>query len=140
MQYATVSYATTADLISNVFAAELPTLTPIAQRADQILNSIDRIALLFAGPPPIDLVSLGGESPPALRLKRRLVINVDNPAGAAIVRDALHENTGPTSLIAITAHHSYEHLGQVAAAVREITTEPEILSPIRRRYILGRLP
>lgn len=139
MRYATVAYGTTADLISNVFANELPPLLLIAQRAEQILAEINRSAPLFTGPPPVDLVSLGSDSPPALRLKGRLVINTDHPAGAAIARDALQENSGPTSLIAIAARHAYEQLTQVAAAVREITAEPEVLSPIRRRFIRSHL-
>jgi hypothetical protein len=80
-------------------------------------------------------VRLGSDSPPALRLKCRLVINTDHPAGAAIARDALSENHGPTSLIAIAARHAYEQLTEVAAAVRNSAAEPEILSPIRRRFI-----
>jgi hypothetical protein len=139
MRYATVAYGTTADLISAVFVNELPPLIPIGQRAEQVLAEIKRTAPLFTGPPPVDLVRLGSDSPPALRLKDRLVINTDHPAGAAIARDALRENGGPTSLIAIAARHAYEQLTQVAAAVREITAEPEVLSPIRRRFIRSRL-
>jgi hypothetical protein len=135
MRFASVTYGTTADLISAVFASELPPLVPIAPKAEQILSGITRAAPLFTGPPPVDLVQLGKDSPPALRLKDRLVINTDNPAGAAIVKDALLENSGPASLIAIAARHAYEQLTQVAAVVREITVEPEILSPIRRRFI-----
>jgi len=139
MRYATVAYGTTADLISAVFSNDLPQLIPIGQKAEQILAEIKRTAPLFTGPPPVDLVRLGSDSPPALRLKDRLVINTDHPGGAAIARDALRENGGPTSLIAIAARHAYEQLTQVAAAVREITTEPEVLSPIRRRYIRSHL-
>jgi hypothetical protein len=139
MRFAPSAYGTTADLISAVFAGELPALIPLAPRADRILAQIDRTAPLFTGPPPVDLVTLGSDSPPALRLKSRLVINIDHPAGAAIARDALLENRGPTSLIAITARHAYEQLTEVAAAVRQITGVPEVLSPIRRRFIRGHL-
>jgi hypothetical protein len=128
-------YGTTADLISNVFSSELPTLVHLAQRAEQILAQIERIAPLFTGPPPVDLARLGSDSPPALRLKGRLVINIDHPMGAAIARDAVDENHGPTSLISLTARHAYEQLTEVAATVREITAGPEILSPVRRRFI-----
>jgi len=135
MRFAPVAYGTTGDLISAVFANELPPLVPISAKAEQILAAITRIAPLFTGPPPVDLVRLGSDSPPALRLKSRLVINTDNPKGAAIAQDALRENRGPTSLIAITARHAHEQLTEVAAAVREISVEPEILSPVRRRFI-----
>lgn len=140
MQYASPSYGTTADLITAVFADELPSLTPIIQRADHILANVDRTAPLFTGPPPIDLVSFGVDSPPALRLKHRLMINIDHPAGAAIVRDALDRNGGPVSLIALAAEHAYEQLTQVAATVREISASPEVFSPIRRRFIRSCLP
>lgn len=135
LRHAPPSYGTTADLISTVFANELPPLIPLAQRAEQILTAIARSAPLFTGPPPIDLVRFGSDSPPALRLKNRLVINTDHPKGAAIVRDVLSENRGAASLIAMTARHAHEQLSEVAAAVREITGEPEILSPVRRRFI-----
>lgn len=135
MKFAPVAYGTTADLISAVFAKELPPLVPIAARAEHILAAITRTAPLFTGPPPVDLVRLGSDSAPALRLKSRLVINMDHPKGAAIARDVLRENRGPTSLIAITARHAHEQLTEVAAAVREIAVEPEILSPVRRRFI-----
>lgn len=141
MRFAPAAYGTTAQLISAVFAAEIPTLVPVAERAEQILAEVSRTAPLFTGPPPVDLVRLGADSPPALRLrKRRLVINTDNPKGAAIALDALNENHGAKALIAITARHAYEQLTEVAAAVREITAEPEILSPVRRRFIRSHLP
>jgi hypothetical protein len=139
MRYATATYGTTADLISAVFSKDLPQLIPINQKAEQILSEISRTAPLFTGPPHVDLARLGSESPPALRLKHRLIINTDHPGGAAIVSDALRENGGQTSLIAIAARHAYEQLTQVAAAVRETSTEPEVLSPIRRRYIRSHL-
>jgi hypothetical protein len=140
MKFAPATFGTTADLISKVFASELPTITPIAPNAESIIENIKRSAPLFTGPPLVDLVRLGNESPPVLRLKNRLVINTDNPAGAAIVQDVLRDNGGPISLITITARHAYQQLTEVAAAVREITAKPEILSPIRRRYIRSHLP
>jgi hypothetical protein len=140
MRFAPPAYGTTADLISAVFAGEIPPLVSVAATAEQILAAVSQTAPLFTGPPPVDLVRLGADSPPALRLKSRLVINADHPDGAAIARDALSENRGPTALIAITARHAYEQLTEVAAAVREITAEPEILSPVRRRFIRSQLP
>ena len=135
MRFAPIIYGTTADLISAVFADELPPIVAISEKAETILANIDCIAPLFTGPPPVDLVRLGSDSPAALRLKNRLVINADNPKGAAIARDALHENSGAASLIGITARHAHEHLQEVAASVRKISVEPEILSPVRRRFI-----
>ena len=140
MKFAPRAYGTTADLISAVFADELPPIAAISARAEDVLATIDRTAPLFTGPPPVDLVRLGSDSPPALRLKNRLLINIDNPKGAAIVRDALRENRGATSLIAITAHHAHQYLQEVAAAVRRISTGQEILSPVRRRFIRKCLP
>ena len=135
MRHANRSFNTTADLISEVFATELPPLVPIVARADQILNDIDRIAPLFTGPPAVDLVKLGHDSPPVLRLRARLIINVDHEAGRALVQDALRVNAGPISLVESAARHTYEQLTQVAATVRGVSTEPEILGPIRRRFI-----
>lgn len=140
MRYASAAYATTADLISSVFAAEIPPLISVTTKAEQVLANISRSAPLFTGPPSVDLVRLGEDSPPALRLKNRLVINTDNPKGSSIVQDALIENHGASALIAITARHAHEQLTEVAAVVREITSEPEILSPVRRRFIRSKLP
>jgi len=139
MRYAGSSFGTTADLISNAFKDELPEFIPVGSRADAILADVGRVAPLFTGPPPIDLVSLGPETPPALRLQRRLVINIDNPSGRKIVEQVLESNAGAELLVWIVARHAYEQLTQVAAVVNEIATGPEILSPVRRRYIRSRL-
>ena len=139
MKFAPTSYRTTAQLISAVFASELPPLNPLTpQSAESILGAIEHTAQLFTGPPAVDLVRLGAESPPALRLKKRLVINIDNSAGKAIVEEALHENRGRRSLIAIAASHAYQQLTEIAAAVRD-DEKAEILSPVRRRFIRGHL-
>jgi len=135
MRYSGAAFATTADLITNVFGNKLATLKPISNHAEEILTGIARIAPLFTGPPPIDLVRIGRDAPPALRLAKRLVINVEHPAGAVIVDEVLKTNTGPDSLIGIAARHAYEQLTQVAAVVRDIAGEAEILSPVRRRFI-----
>lgn len=140
MRYAGSSFGTTADLIANAFLDELPELIPVAQEADSILSNLSRVAPLFTGPPPIDLVRLGAETPAAIRLGHRLVINIDNKAGRAIVTEVLESNAGATTLIGIVARHAYEQLTQVAAVVKEVTVEAEILSPVRRRFIRSRLP
>ena len=62
-------FGTTADLLTNVFAAELPLLVPVVNEAEQILANIEPVAPLFTGPPAVDLVRLGSESPPVLRCK-----------------------------------------------------------------------
>lgn len=139
MRFAPAAYGTTADLISAVFTAEIPHLIPVGAKAEQILADVSRTSPLFTGPPPVDIVRLGADSPPALRLKSRLVINTDHPKGAAIALEALSENRGAATLIGITARHAHEQLTEVAAAVREITAEPEILSPVRRRFIRSQL-
>jgi len=135
MRFAPAVFGTTADLISTVFSRELPPLVSLTANADQVLGGIQQSAPLFTGPPFVDLVRLGAESPPALRLKSRLVINIDNPKGAAIARGALKENRGPAVLYELVAQNAYEQLTEVAAALREMRTEPEILSPVRRRFI-----
>lgn len=140
MRYAGSAFGTTADLITNVFKRELRHFVSVVSEAETILMDVERVAPLFTGPPPIDIVCLGAETPAALRLKRRLVINIDNDAGRAIVRKVLDSNVGAESLVGIVARHAYEQLTQVAAVVNEITSEPEILSPVRRRYIRSRLP
>lgn len=135
MRFAGAAFATTADLITNVFGSELPPLIPVSSQAEEILSKIARIAPLFTGPPAVDLVRLGSDSPPALRLAKRLVINVEHPAGAAIVEEVVKTNNGPASLIGIAAKHAYEQLTQVAAVVKDISADSEVLSPIRRRFI-----
>ena len=128
-------FGTTADLLSNVFAAELPPLVPLVNEAEQILAEIKPVAPLFTGPPAVDLVRLGQDSQPVLRLKKRLIINLDHGSGKALVEDVLSANNGPISLVGSAARHTYEQLTQVAAVVRDITAESEVLGPIRRRFI-----
>lgn len=107
----------------------------IAAQAEQILTRVDSIAPLFTGPPRVDLVRLGHDSLPVLRLHNRLIINIDHAAGKALTVDALRVNAGPMSLVESAARHAYAQLTQVAAAVRKTSAEPEILGPIRRRFI-----
>ena len=135
MRYAGRSFSTTADLISSVFASELPPLVSLTAEAERILEQINPVAPLFTGPPVVDLIRIGADSPPVLRLQSRLIINLDHEAGRALVKDAVRENNGPISLVGSAARHTHEQLTQVAAVVREITAEPEILGPIRRRFI-----
>ena len=140
LRHASRSFGTTADLISSVFSDQLPPLVPIAQRAEQLLAQIEEVARLFTGPPTVDLVRLGGDSLPVLRLKGRLIINVDHESGRALVRTVLAQNSGPMGLVAAAARHTHEQLTQVAAVARSIGGEPEILGPIRRQYVLGLVP
>lgn len=139
MRYANRSFGTTAELITTVFVAELPPLVFIVKEAMQILSEISVVACLFTGPPTVDLVRIGPDSQPALRLKKRLIINLDHEAGRKLVEDALRENNGPISLVASAARHTYEQLTQVAAVVASISAQPEILGPIRRQFIKGLL-
>ena len=128
-----------ADLVSTVFAEELPQLIPLAPNAEGVLAKVKPVATLFGGSPSVDLVSIGSDSPPVLRLQSQLILNIDHPKGRAIVADTLTENTGRWSLIAITARHSHEHISQVAAAVRDSSAGQEILGLVKRRFIRGLL-
>ena len=135
MRYAIRSFGTTSELISSVFLDDMPDLIPISKRAEQILGGIEQVARLFLGPPTVDLVRIGSDSLPVLRLKDRLIINLDHDAGRMLVQDAVTENTGPSGLIGSAARHTYEQLAQVAAVVTSIKAEAEVLGPIRRQYI-----
>lgn len=135
MRYAPRSFGTTADLISTVFADELPQMVLIRRHAETILSSVTPVGRLFSGPPSVELVRLGPDSVAILRLERGLVINLDHEAGRGIVNDVLTENRGAVSLIESTARHAYEQLTQVAAVVTKIARAPEVLGPIRRRFI-----
>jgi hypothetical protein len=132
-------FATTADLISKVFANELPQLIPLARNAESVLAQVNPMATLFSGTPSVDLVKLGSDSPPILRLQSRLIINIDNSKGREIVEEAISENKGRWSLIAITARRSYEHISQVAAAIKDSSSDQEILGLVKRRFIRGLL-
>lgn len=140
MRYAASAFGTTADLITSVFASELPALTPIVSQAETILAQVRIVARMYTGSPSVDVVLLGSESPPALKLQERLVINVENPAGWRIVHDALRMNTGPTALISLAARHAYEQMGQVAAVIKDMEESEQVLSPMRREFIRKHLP
>ncbi len=139
LKYAGNSFATTADLITTVFADELPKLIQLAANAENILSELASVANLFTGSPSVDLVRYGSDGPPILRLQKRLVLNIDHSAGKAIVEEVLTANKGRWSLIEITARHSYEHISQVAAAVKDLPIEQEALGLVKRRFIRGLL-
>ena len=135
MRHAGYSYGTTAELIAGVFSDELPELVVIANQAEAILAEIQAIATLFHGPPPVELARLGVNSQPAVGLHKRLIINVDHEHGRALVEHVLTVNEGPMSLVGGAARHTYGQLTQVAAVVNRMDVEPEILGPVRRRYV-----
>ena len=129
------SFNTTADLILHVFFEELPSLVVVRKNAENILERIETVAPLFNGPPSVDLVELGNDSIPALRVHGRLLINIDRDEGKSLVKDVLQLNTGPMCLIEAAARHTYQQLTQVAAVVREAKEDPEVLGIVRRQYI-----
>ena len=133
-------YGTTADLIASVFANELPELVVVANQAEIILAEIQAVAILFHGPPPVELARLGANSQPAVGVHKRLIINVDHEDGRALVEHVLRVNEGPMSLVGGAARHTYQQLTQVAAVANRIDVEAEILGPIRRRYVRSIMP
>ena len=139
LKYAVNSFATTADLITTVFSDQLPEFISLNHKAEHVLSELASVANLFSGSPTVDLVRFGDDGPPVLKLRNRLIINIDNPAGKAIVEEVLNENKGRWSLIEITARYSYEHLTQVAAAVKDSPMEKEALGLVKRRFIRGLL-
>ena len=135
MRYANRAYGTTAQLIAHVFSSELPELVDVASEAETVLSEVQAIATLFHGPPSVELARLGAGSQPAVGLNKRLIINVDNEDGRALVEHALKVNEGAMSLVGGAARHAYQQLTQVAAVVNRMSGEPEILGPVRRRYV-----
>jgi hypothetical protein len=132
-------FSTTADLIAQVFASELPKFLPLASEAEKIIAAVQPAANLYGGATPVDLVRLESDSPPILRLSSRLIVNIDHSVGRAIVEDALAQNSGRWSLVEITARRSHEHLSQVAAALRESPVQREELGLVKRRFVRGLL-
>ena len=132
-------FSTTADLIAQVFASELPKFIPLASEAEKIIAAVQPAANLYGGPTPVDLVRIGSDSPPVLRLSARLIVNIDHSIGRAIVEDALTHNSGRWSLVEIIARRSHEHLSQVAAALRDSPVQREELGLVKRRFIRGLL-
>ena len=137
MRHSLSSFNTTADLITQVFQQELPHLINIANSADQILSEIKNITKLFSGPPSIELIQFGVDGAPILKLNKKLIINIDNPKAKIIVQEIIESNSGPMSLIGLTAIYAYDQLAPVASIIKDLDNKKEILSPIRRRYIKG---
>ena len=133
------SFGTTADLITQVFAEELPRLVLLTSAAAAILAGIECEATLYRTP-QTDLVKLGSDSPPVLRVGPRLLINIDCDAGRTLVDHTLRLNAGPMTMVGTAARHAYSQLTQVAAAIRDTPGDEEILGPVRRRYIRSLLP
>ncbi len=133
------SFATTADLITQVFADELPRLILLKHKAADILAAIESEATLYRTP-HTDLVKLGSDSPPVLRVGPRLLINIQSDAGRTLVAETLRLNRGPMTMVGTAARHAYPQLTQVAAALRDAPVDAEILGPVRRRYIRSLFP
>lgn len=128
-------FSTTADLIAQVFAAELPELKHIEPAAEALLAELDAIHSLYSGSEPIELVRLGEDGPPVLRVERRLLINLDDEIGPAIVRYAIDANRGRIALIEATAAVAPQYLSQVATIARAVSEDTEILGLVKRRFI-----
>ena len=128
-------FGTTADLILKVFEADFPDQVIVAQHANDIVTSIQPVAVLFTGPPTAHLVRLGDGAQPIVRVLDTLIINIDNQLGRAIALDALDADRGPISLVESTAKHAHRQLAHVATLARSIEGEPELIGPVRRRYI-----
>ena len=132
-------FGTTADLILKVFEADFPERTMVAQHANDIVASIQPVAVLFTGPPAAHLVRLRDGAQPIVRVLDRLIINIDHELGRAIVLDTLDANRGPISLVESTAKYAHRQLTHVAKLARDIDGESELIGPVRRRYIRGML-
>ena len=133
-------FATTADLILQVFAGEFPERVVVTETANDVIASIRPVAVLFTGPPAAHLIRLGDSAQPILRVMDKLLINIDHESGKAIVFDTLEANRGPISLVEGTARYASRQLLQVAAVATEsIVGEPELIGPVRQRYIRSEL-
>jgi len=132
-------FATTADLILTVFETEFPTRVIVAQHADNIIDSIQPVAVLFTGPPTAHLVRLRDGAQPIMRVLDKLIINIDHDLGRAIVSDTLDANRGPISLIESTAKYANSQLAHVANLAKMGNGDPELVGPVRRRYIRNML-
>lgn len=139
LPYTTRHFGTTADLILNVFQAKFPERASVADHADEIISTIRPVAVLFTGPPAAHLVRLGSDAQPIMCVLDKLIINIDDELGRAIVSDTLDANRGPISLIESTARYANHQLAHVADLAKGVDGEPELLGPVRRRYIRGML-
>ncbi len=137
LKHAPNAFGTTADLISQVFADELPEVIALKDGAEKVLSGVQAEVVLYSEPPPLELVRLGPDGPPILRLKDRLVINLETAKGKAIARDTIHMNRGRWAVIGVTAKHSAEHVQGVAKFIRESEVTDEVLGLVKRHYVRG---
>lgn len=129
-------FGTTADLISQVFSAEIPPLVSIAAQAESILLQVRRSASLYGGSIPIDLVRIGEDSPPVLKLNHRLILNLDTEIGRTIVQEVIQRNSGRWALVESVARLAHDYVSQVASAVREgAPAHQESLGLLKRRQL-----
>lgn len=133
------AFNTTADLITDVFRSELTELSPLEAHAETVLQHVEPVATLYGGAPSVQIVRIGSDSPPILRIRSRLLINLDHVQGKLIVSDAICQNSGRWSLLTIVAKHSYQHISEVAASIRESDATEERLGLVRRRFLRGLL-
>ncbi len=139
LQNVPMHYGTTADLIIHAFADRIPRLVKVSDVAEELLGEIAKVAPLLTGPPAVDLVKLGSDTAPILRLQSGLLVNIDHKAGISVLEDTLRENRGHPSLIACVARHAPDQLQDTAEMLLESPEKLEILSPLRRRFVRSKI-
>ncbi|MCY4239938.1 MAG: hypothetical protein OXC93_16600, partial [Rhodospirillaceae bacterium] len=139
LQNVSMPYGTTADLIIHAFADRIPKLVTVSNVAEELLGKIAKVAPLFSGPPSVDLVKLGRDTAPVLRLQGGLLVNIDHKAGISVLEETLQKNGGHPSLIACVARHAPDQLQDTAEMLLDSPEELEILSPLRRRFVKNKI-
>ncbi|MCY4304737.1 MAG: ATP-binding protein [Aestuariivita sp.] len=133
-----IDLGSTADLIFEVFKDIIPEFVNIPDIAEEILKKIAKEHQLLTGPPAVNLVQIGNDTAPVLRLQDRLLVNIDHEAGASILEETLEENRGHISLITYIAKHAPNQIQDALQILLNFPKEIEYISPIRRRFIIGR--
>jgi hypothetical protein len=129
-------FATTADLVTSQFKDELPKLQMIAPNAEAILDDLRVSYVLYTGEHPVELVALGEEAPPVLRVGQRLLVNTDVQLGRLFVLRCVELNRGRRGLIEIAADIMPQQLTSVVAVVKaEATDDDETFGLVKRRYV-----
>jgi hypothetical protein len=127
----------TADLLLNYFVGQLPELIRVEQIAQQVVTDTVRVAELFPSDPKVALVRLGEDGAPLIHASGELWINLDTPAGRAIVQGICSENGGRNSLLVFSHLHAEQHVNLLSEFVRAPRNDLDRLGLVTRQYLRG---
>ena len=120
------------------FRGALPELKRVESIAEQLVGA-DGVAELFDATPKVQLVPLGGQGGPLVRVGNEIWINIESSAGKAIISEVCDRNEGYFGLLAACVRHAPSVFAELANPLRDAINVPLKLGLVRRQFLRGLL-